>query len=87
MAKRQSAGPVARLALYSAVAEEAASLVIRRYSTSFGLASRLLGTDVRQQVENIYALARFASALLDHAKYTGIPNKTTISPGQVNCGL
>ena len=32
-----------RLALYDQVAEETASIVIRRYSTSFGLASRLLG--------------------------------------------
>ena len=29
--------------LYDEVAEQTASIVIRRYSTSFGLASRLLG--------------------------------------------
>ena len=54
-----------RLALYDRVAEEVASVVIRQYSTSFGLASRLLGTDVRQHVENIYALVRVADEVVD----------------------
>jgi phytoene synthase len=62
---RVSAGPTARLALYTEVSEQAASLVIRRYSTSFGLASRLLGREVRQHVENIYALVRVADEIVD----------------------
>lgn len=56
-----------RLALYDQVAEETASIVIRRYSTSFGLASRLLGPAVRQHVENIYALVRVADEIVDGA--------------------
>ena len=47
------------------MAEETASIVIRRYSTSFGLASRLLGPGVRQHVENIYALVRVADEIVD----------------------
>ena len=58
-------GPVARLALYTEVSEQAASLVIRRYSTSFGAASRLLGPAVRQHVENVYALVRVADEIVD----------------------
>jgi len=54
-----------RDALYDRVAEETASIVIRRYSTSFGLASRLLGVGVRQHVENIYALVRVADEIVD----------------------
>ena len=54
-----------RLALYDRVAEETASIVIRRYSTSFGLASRLLGSGVRQHGENIYALVRVADEIVD----------------------
>lgn len=54
-----------RPALYDRVAEETASIVIRRYSTSFGLASRLLGSGVRQHVENIYALVRVADEIVD----------------------
>lgn len=55
----------ARPLLYDRVAEETASIVIRRYSTSFGLASRLLGPGVRQHVENIYALVRVADEIVD----------------------
>ena len=62
---RATAGAVARLGLYTDVAESAASLVIRRYSTSFGMASRLLGTAVRQHVDNIYALVRVADEIVD----------------------
>ena len=56
-----------RLSLYDRVAEETSSVVIRRYSTSFGLASRLLGPGVRQHVENIYALVRVADEIVDGA--------------------
>jgi phytoene synthase len=56
---------VTRRALYDRVAEETASVVIRRYSTSFGLAAKLLGTGVRQHVENIYALVRVADEIVD----------------------
>jgi phytoene/squalene synthetase len=51
--------------LYDRVAMEASSVVIHRYSTSFGLASRLLAQPVRQDVENIYALVRLADEVVD----------------------
>lgn len=54
-----------RLALYDRVAQETSSGVIRRYSTSFGLAARLLAPSVRQDVENIYALVRVADEIVD----------------------
>jgi 15-cis-phytoene synthase len=54
-----------RAGLYDRVAEETASLVIRRYSTSFGLASRLLAPRARQHIENIYALVRLADEIVD----------------------
>ncbi|MCA1942693.1 MAG: phytoene/squalene synthase family protein [Yonghaparkia sp.] len=54
-----------RLSLYDRVADETAAVVIRRYSTSFGLASRLLDPAVRQHVENIYALVRVADEIVD----------------------
>ncbi|WP_294179450.1 squalene/phytoene synthase family protein [uncultured Schumannella sp.] len=54
-----------RLELYSSLAEETASLVIARYSTSFGMASRLLGAGVRQPIENLYALVRVADEVVD----------------------
>ncbi|HXH33812.1 MAG TPA: squalene/phytoene synthase family protein [Plantibacter sp.] len=51
--------------LYDRVAQETASIVIRRYSTSFGLAARLLGAEIRQDVENVYALVRIADEIVD----------------------
>jgi phytoene synthase len=51
--------------LYDRVAQETATVVIRRYSTSFGLASRLLDPAVRQHVGNIYALVRLADEIVD----------------------
>lgn len=53
------------LALYDAAAEDAAAAVIRVYSTSFGMASRLLGPRVRPHVRNIYALVRVADEIVD----------------------
>jgi phytoene/squalene synthetase len=60
-----SAVPGPRAKLYDRVAEETASIVIRRYSTSFGLASRLLEPRARQHIENIYALVRLADEIVD----------------------
>jgi 15-cis-phytoene synthase len=60
-----TADPVHRSSLYDRVAEEASSVVIRRYSTSFGVAARLLEPSIRQHVENIYALVRLADEIVD----------------------
>ena len=62
--------------LYDSVSESVASLIIRRYSTSFGLAARLLGKSVRQDVENIYGLVRLADEIVDGvAAYAGVDEK------------
>ena len=53
------------LSLYDRTAEAASAEVIRQYSTSFGLASRLLGPRVRTHVRNIYALVRIADEVVD----------------------
>lgn len=52
--------------LYDAVAEGTAAVVIRQYSSSFGLASRLLAEPVRTQVRNIYGLVRVADEIVDN---------------------
>lgn len=62
--------------LYNEVAHETAATVIRRYSTSFGLATRLLGNGVREHVENIYGLVRVADEIVDGvAESAGLPPK------------
>lgn len=57
--------------LYDSVAEGAAALVIKRYSTSFSLASRLLSEPVRTRVCNIYALVRVADEIVDAPRPQG----------------
>lgn len=51
--------------LYDRVAVEASAVVIRRYSTSFGLATRLLSSSVREDITNFYALVRLADEIVD----------------------
>ena len=55
----------AALARFTGAAETAAGDVIRSYSTSFGLATRLLGPRHRTHVRNIYALVRVADEIVD----------------------
>ena len=52
--------------LYDSVSEGTAAVVIREYSSSFGLASRLLAEPVRTQVRNVYALVRVADEIVDN---------------------
>lgn len=52
-------------AQYDETAQRAAALVIKRYSTSFGLGSRLLGTTARRRIEAVYALVRVADEIVD----------------------
>lgn len=56
---------MSRLDLYTTVTENAAAEVIRQYSTSFGLASRVLAKESRQHISNIYALVRIADEIVD----------------------
>ena len=53
------------LALYNTVSRQTSAVLIRNYSTSFGLASRLLAARTRMQIETIYALVRLADEIVD----------------------
>ena len=74
----QTAPP--RLPLYDATAEAASGVVIERYSTSFGLASRLLTKDTREHIRNVYALVRVAAEVVDGAATEA--GLDTTSPGR-----
>ena len=56
--------------LYDCVSEGSAAVVIRHYSSSFGLASRLLAEPVRSRVRNVYALVRVADEIVDNPDST-----------------
>ncbi|WP_347755360.1 phytoene/squalene synthase family protein [Agrococcus sp. ProA11] len=53
------------LELYSATARRASGAVISAYSSSFGLASRLLPPGMRGDIETVYALVRVADEIVD----------------------
>jgi len=53
------------LARFTTTAEIATTNVIHSYSTSFGLATRLLGRRHRQHIRNIYAMVRVADETVD----------------------
>ena len=52
---------------YNTAARASSATVIDIYSTSFGLATRLLEASVREQVRTIYALVRIADEIVDGA--------------------
>lgn len=53
------------LALYTSTARTSSARVIGAYSTSFGLASRLLPRRVRAGIADVYALVRVADEVVD----------------------
>lgn len=75
MSAAQHAGsPAEAAARYDDAARQAAATVIRRYSTSFGLACRLLGPQIRPHVYAVYALVRIADEIVDGASAgAGVP--------------
>ncbi|WP_457208201.1 phytoene/squalene synthase family protein [Nocardioides sp. P5_C9_2] len=64
---------------YDSVAEDSAASVIRVFSSSFGLASRLLAEPVRTEVRNVYALVRVADEIVDNPDpAVGVEARTTM---------
>ena len=58
-----SAGPLER---YDRAAARSSAVVIGEYSTSFGLAVRLLPSRTRGHIRNVYALVRLADEIVDN---------------------
>lgn len=65
MTPTRDGSPDESLGRFSRAADTASTEVIRTYSTSFGLATRLLGERHRQHVRNIYAMVRIADEVVD----------------------
>ncbi|MFF1634840.1 phytoene/squalene synthase family protein [Leifsonia sp. NPDC058248] len=57
------------LALYTRAAHTSSATIIHEYSTSFGMATRLLAPAVRPRVEDVYALVRVADEIVDGAAH------------------
>lgn len=71
------------LSLYSMAAQRAAREVIYSYSTSFGLATRLLGKKFQAHVENVYALVRVADEIVDGSAAQAAELAAEVNPEQL----
>ena len=67
MTAHDVAGVPTRLSLYDRVAHRAAAVVVSEYSTSFGMATRLLPPGSRGRIRDLYALVRLADEVVDGA--------------------
>ena len=65
--KQKNTALPSEITRYSTAAAASSARVIRSYSTSFGLANRLLPSGTRSHVANIYGLARIADEIVDGA--------------------
>ena len=52
-------------ALFDLVSYKTSKMVTKVYSTSFSLATRMLGKEIRQDIYNIYGFVRFADEIVD----------------------
>lgn len=52
-------------ALFDEISYKSAKLVTNEYSTSFSLATKMLGESIRQDIYNIYGFVRFADEIVD----------------------
>ena len=50
---------------FDLVSYECSKLVTQRYSTSFSMGTRLLGSNIRKHIYNIYGFVRFADEIVD----------------------
>ena len=51
--------------LFDNVSEACSKMVTQRYSTSFSMATNLLGSSIRSHIYNIYGFVRFADEIVD----------------------
>ena len=51
--------------LFDSVSQDCSRIVTQRYSTSFSLATKLLGNSIRPHIYNIYGFVRFADEIVD----------------------
>ena len=51
--------------IFDTVSGKASKLVTKEYSTSFSLATKMLGTSIRQDIYNIYGFVRLADEIVD----------------------
>jgi len=51
--------------LFDSVSQDCSRIITQRYSTSFSMATKLLGNSIRPHIYNIYGFVRFADEIVD----------------------
>ena len=80
MSSPTSTNKKSSLSLYTQAAEASSAVVIGKYSTSFGWATKLLGKADRHHVRNIYALVRVADEIVDGAAAEALTGAIGVDP-------
>src|SRR5438094_9073149 len=74
--------PPTPLERYERAAWRSSAVVIAEYSTSFGLATRLLRPTTRRHIRDVYALVRLADEVVD-----GVAAESGLGPDEVAAAL
>ena len=70
------------LALYTKAAQKSSREVIYSYSTSFGLATKLIQPDIRKHIESIYAMVRVADEIVDGSAAEAALGEKSLDPAK-----
>jgi phytoene/squalene synthetase len=62
--------------LFDKISNESSTLITKKYSTSFSIATRLLAPSIRQDIYNIYGFVRVADEIVD--SFEGYPQETLL---------
>ena len=68
------------LELYTKAAQKSAREVIYSYSTSFGLATKLIEPSIRKHIESIYAMVRVADEIVDGSAAEAATSESKLHP-------
>jgi phytoene synthase len=63
--------------LFDNISDESATLITKKYSTSFSIAVRLLAPSIRQAIYNIYGFVRVADEIVD--SFEGYPQEDLLN--------
>tara|TARA_B100000795_G_C22783078_1_gene433319 strand:- start:131 stop:970 length:840 start_codon:yes stop_codon:yes gene_type:complete len=63
--------------LFDSISNESATLITKKYSTSFSIAVRLLAPSIRQAIYNIYGFVRVADEIVD--SFEGYPKEELLN--------
>ena len=64
--------------IFDTVSKRCSKEITESYSTSFSLATRMLSSEIRQDIYNIYGFVRLADEIVDSRSYKQVTNRAQI---------